>query len=196
MKHAVGIMVLSALLALPTLAQPAPPSAPGMTQPSLFSPSALRQMDRAQRELTRAQYLASLVGDTSLKREADALLQQAQREFQGQAYFQALERAKTASAIYEALRFLEVAPRQSFFSGRPGPSRAERRVYTAPYRAQEAIARAEYEASFYNVRVPLVARLLEEAKGLLAQGGDLARSEAANHLARATHHLIRAKRGF
>jgi hypothetical protein len=152
-----------------------------------------REMEKAQRELSRAQYLAGIVGPAPLKREADALLQQAQRDYQAQAYFRAKELAVAAGSIYEALRFLEVAPRPaaSAYSGGKG-----RKAYEAPYRAQEAIARVEYEASYYQVNQPLVNRLLGEAKRLLAEGTDLARAEAAHRLARAAHHLIKAERGF
>jgi hypothetical protein len=152
-----------------------------------------REMEKAQRELSRAQYLAGIVGPAPLKREADALLQQAQRDYQAQAYFRAKELAVAAGSIYEALRFLEVAPGPAA-SAYPG--RAGRKAYQAPYRAQEAIARVEYEASYYQVNQPLVNRLLDEAKRLLAAGADLARAEAAHRLARAAHHLIRAERGF
>jgi hypothetical protein len=152
-----------------------------------------REMEKAQRELSRAQYLAGIVGQAPLKREADALLQQAQRDYQAQAYFRAKERAKAAVSIYEALRFLEVAPRPAA-SAYPGGR--DRKAYQAPYRAQEAIARVEYEASYYRVNRPLVNKLLDEAKRLLAAGTDLARAEAAHRLARAARHLIKAERGF
>jgi hypothetical protein len=160
-------------------------------------PSALtygyREMERAQRELSRAQYLASIVAPAPLKQEADALLQQAQRDYQAQAYFRASELAIAAGSIYEALRFLEVAPGQA---GLAYPGGRGRKAYEAPYRAQEAIARVEYEASYYRVNQPLVNQLLGEAKRLLAAGTDLARAEAAHRLARAAHHLIKAERGF
>jgi hypothetical protein len=197
-KQMLRFLTVSALLALPALAQPAPPppGGPGMVPP----PSALnygyRELERAQRELSRAQYLASIVGPAPLKREADALLQQAQRDYQAQAYFRASERAKAAASIYEALRFLEVAPGPAASAYPAYPGGRGRKAYEAPYRAQEAIARVEYEASYYQVNQPLVNQLLGEAKRLLAAGADLARAEAAHRLARAAHHLIRAERGF
>lgn len=193
-KKILGILTAWALLALPALAQPAPPpppGGPGMAPPPAAMPHGYREAEKAQREIARAQYLAGIVGPGPLKGEADALLRRAQQEYQAQAYFRAKERAKAAAAIYEALRFQEVAPRQGTPFGPGG-----RKAYEAPYRAQEAIARAEYEASYYRVNQPLVGRLLTEAKGLLASGSDLARAEAAHRLARAALHLIRAERGF
>jgi len=194
-KQMLRFLTVSALLALPSLAQPAPPppGGPGMVPPPSALTYGYREMERAQRELSRAQYLASIVGPAPLKQEADALLQQAQRAYQAQAYFRAKELAIAAASIYEALRFLEVAPgpAASAYPGGRG-----RKAYQAPYRAQEAIARVEYEASYYRVNQPLVNRLLDEAKRLLAAGADLARAEAAHRLARAAHHLIRAERGF
>lgn len=194
-KQMLRFLTVSALLALPALAQPAPPppGGPGMAPPPNALTYGYREMEKAQRELSRAQYLAGIVGPAPLKREADALLQQAQRDYQAQAYFRAKELAVAAGSIYEALRFLEVAPGPAA-SAYPG--RAGRKAYQAPYRAQEAIARVEYEASYYQVNQPLVNRLLDEAKRLLAAGADLARAEAAHRLARAAHHLIRAERGF
>ncbi|MGC8968522.1 MAG: hypothetical protein ACP5JV_09490 [Thermus sp.] len=150
-----------------------------------------REAEKAQREIARAQYLASIVAPSPLKGEADALLRRAQQELQAQAYFRAKELAKASTKIYEALRFLEGAPRQAVPQDPMG-----RKAYKAPYRAQEAIARAEYEASYYRVNQPLVGRLLKEAKGLLNSGSDLARAEAAHRLAHAAHHLVKAERGF
>lgn len=194
-KHMLRFLTVSALLALPALAQPAPPppGGPGMVPPPSALTYGYREMERAQRELSRAQYLAGIVSPAPLKQEADALLQQAQRAYQAQAYFPAKELAIAAASIYKALRFLEVAPGPAA-SAYPG--RAGRKAYEAPYRAQEAIARVEYEASYYQVNQPLVNQLLGEAKRLLAAGADLARAEAAHRLARAAHHLIRAERGF
>lgn len=163
-------------LGLTGLAQPAPPppGAPFPT-PAPGAPSGYREAERANRELARAQYLSGLVAQSPLKATADALLRQAQGEYQGGAYFRAKERARAASLIYEALRFLEVAPRGAYpILPGPGP----RRAYEAPFRAQEAIARAEYEANYYRVNRPEVARLVQEAKALLAQGNNLARAEA------------------
>ncbi|GLV48451.1 hypothetical protein TJA_16040 [Thermus sp. LT1-2-5] len=184
-------------LGLTGLAQPAPPPpggpapAPAPMQPYGYG---YREAERAARELSRAQYLSGLVGQSPLKAAADALLRQAQGEYQGGQHFRAKERAHAASLIYEALRFLEVAP--SAYPIPMGPGPRGRKGYEAPYRAQEAIARAEYEASYYRVSRPEVGRLLQEAKALLGQGGDLARAEAAHRLARAAHHLIKAERGF
>jgi len=214
-KQMLRFLTVSALLALPALAQPAPPppGGPGMVPPPYGVPGTVppppggpgmvpppnaltygyREMEKAQRELSRAQYLASIVGPAPLKREADALLQEAQRAYQAQAYFRAKELAIAAASIYEALRFLEVAPGPAAFAY---PGGRDRKAYEAPYRAQEAIARAEYEASYYRVNRPLVNQLLGEAKRLLAAGADLARAEAAHALARAAHHLIKAERGF
>ncbi|WP_232822499.1 hypothetical protein [Thermus sediminis] len=186
-KQMVHFLTASVLLALPVLAQPAPPGGPRMAPPSTAQSLGLREMEGARREIARAQYLASIIAPATLKQEADALLQQAQQDYQAQAYFRARERARAAGTIYQALRFLEVAP---------GYTSRGRKAYQAPYRAQEAIARVEYEAGFYGVNQPLVSRLLEEAKRLLASGSDLARAEAAHQLARAAHHLIKAERGF
>lgn len=152
-----------------------------------------REAARAERELTRARYLAGLVAPTPLKREADTLVERAQVELASGAYFQARNRAEAAALIYEALRFLEVAP---MAVPAPASPREARRAYQAPFRAQEAILRAQREAGFYGVNLPLVETLLQEARGLLLQGSDLARAEAAHRLARAARHLIRAERGF
>ncbi|GAA6755760.1 hypothetical protein Thermus77420_12360 [Thermus thalpophilus] len=171
---------------------PLPPAAPGAPLPPGAAYS-YREVEQAGRELARAQYLSGLVAQSPLKATADALLQQAQGEYQGGQYFRAKERARAASLIYEALRFLEVAP-QGAYPILPGPG--PRRAYEAPFRAQEAIARAEYEVNYYRVNRPEVARLLQEAKALLAQGSDLTRAEAAHRLARAARHLIKAERGF
>jgi len=145
------------------------------------------------RELARAQYLSGIVGQSPLKATADNLLRQAQGEYQAGQYFRAKERAKAASLIYEGLRFQEVAPTAPYPVGR---GKEARRAYEAPFRAQEAIARAEYEASYYRVNASVVGQLIQEAKRLLAQGNDLARAEAAHRLARAAHHLMKAERGF
>ncbi len=193
-KQMLHFLTASALLALPVLAQPAPPppGGPGMANPPMATPYGYREAEKAQREIRRAQYLAGIVVQAPLKGEADALLRRAQQEYQAQAYFRAKELAEAAGKIYEALRFQEVAPRQAV----PYGPKDRKKAYEAPYRAQEAIARAEYEAGYYRVNRPLVGRLLSEAKGLLASGSDLARAEAARRLAEAARHLIKAERGF
>lgn len=187
MRKAV-LLALAGLTAL-SLGAWAQPGPRGGLVPSV----AEREIARAEREITRARYLSGLVAPAPLKREADALLERAQVELASGAYFQARERAHAAALVFEALRFLEVAPQASPVSVSP---REARRAYQAPFRAQEAVARAEREALFYGVELPLVKALLAEARSLLIQGTDLARAEAAHRLTRAAHHLVRAERGF
>ncbi|RIH86259.1 hypothetical protein Mlute_01315 [Meiothermus luteus] len=190
------LMTVLSALGLPSLAQPAPP-APGapLPAPAPGVPYGYREAEQAGRELARAQYLASIVTPSHLKSLAEELLRRAQGEYQAGQYYRAKERAKASSLVFEALRFQEVVP------GTPypmyvGPGKGGRRAYEAPYRAQEAIIRAEYEAGYYRMNNPTVSQLIQEAKRLLAQGSDLARAEAAHRMARAAHHLIKAERGF
>ncbi|MCS7058508.1 MAG: hypothetical protein NZ849_09410 [Meiothermus sp.] len=190
-KKCLVLAAILSALSLSALAQPAPPpSSSGSPVPAPRSAD-YREAERAARELARTQYLAGIVGQSPLKATAETLLRQAQGEYQAGQYFRARERAHAASLVLEALRFQEVAPTAPHPAGRGG-----RRAYEAPFRAQEAIARAEYEADYYRVNAPAVNQLIQEAKRLLAQGNDLARAEAAHRLARAAHHLMKAERGF
>lgn len=125
------------------------------------------------------------MGAGALKREADTLLAQAEQEFRAGAYFRAKERAKAAAKVYKAQRFLELG-------GYPYP---DKEAYEAPFRAQKALTKAEFEGKYYQVVSPTINRLLQEARRLLANPTG-AQAQAAYELAKAAHHLIKAERGF
>lgn len=192
---------LIALIASLALAQPQPPvpptpppAGPGMNAPLAPNPYSYREAERASKELYRLQFELSQTQGPRVAL-AQRLAGEAQRDFQAQRYFQAAERAKAARKILVAQRFesgmLPLSP-----SGRPRPV-----SYSAPYRAQERIARLEAELAYYRNNNPLVRQLLQEARGLLSRinpnnFNSLYQAEAAHHLASAAGDLIRADRGF
>lgn len=187
-KILLTLWLLALVLALAQPSPVAPPPVPGQAG------YMYRDAERASRELNRLQYELSYAQGprTALARR---LYQEAQRDYQAQRFFAGKERAKAARHILEAQRLeAGVAPMRP--GGRPG-----RVSYSAPYRAQEKIARVEAELAYYRTKNPLVRQLLEEAKRALAgvNPGDfraLLKAEAAHRLADAAHSLIKADRGF
>lgn len=202
MKKSIWISLI-ALIASLALAQPQPPvpptpppAGPGTNAPLAPNPYSYsyREAERASKELYRLQFELSQTQGPRVAL-AQRLASEAQRDFQAQRYFQAAERAKAARKILEAQRFesgmLPLSP-----SGKP------RKVsYSAPYKAQERIARLEAELAYYRNNNPLVRQLLQEARGLLSRinpndFNSLYQAEAAHHLASAAGDLIKADRGF
>ncbi|GIW29835.1 MAG: hypothetical protein KatS3mg071_0009 [Meiothermus sp.] len=195
----IPLMALIAGLALaqpspPVPPTPPPPPGPGTNAPLFPNPSSHREAERASKELYKLQFELSYTQGPRAAL-AQRLASEAQRDFQAQRHFQAAERAKAARKILLAQRFesgmFAVSP-----SGRPRPV-----SYSAPYRAQERIARLEAELAYYRNNNPLVRQLLQEARGLLSQVNpndfsSLQRAEAAHHLASAAGDLIKADRGF
>lgn len=192
---------LIALIASLALAQPQPPTpptpppaGPGMNAPLSPNPYSYREAERASKELYRLQFELSQTQGPRVAL-AQRLASEAQRDFQAQRYFQAAERAKAARKILVAQRFESGMPPLSP-SGRPRPV-----SYSAPYKAQERIARLEAELAYYRNNNPLVRQLLQEARGLLSRinpndFNSLYQAEAAHHLASAAGDLIKADRGF
>lgn len=183
------LLTLSLLALGLALAQPgpaAPPLAPGQY--------AYKDAEKASRELYRLRYELSYAQGprTAL---AQRLYQEAQRNYQAQRFFAAKERAKAAREILEAQR-LEAGVTPTGSKGR-----TDKVSYSAPYRAQEKIARVEAELANYRTNNPLVRQLLEEAKRVLAGVNPsdfraLLKGEAAQKLASAAHSLMKADRGF
>lgn len=194
------ILLTLSLLALGlALAQPGPgapiPPGPPMQGPMPGQAGYMyKDAERASRELYRLQYeLSYAQGPRNAL--AQRLYQEAQRDYQAQRFFVAKERAKAAREILEAQR-LEAGVAPIGHKGRPGKVSD-----SAPYRAQEKIARVEAKLAYYRTNNPLVRQLLEEARRALAGVNPsdfraLLKAEAAHKLADAAHSLIKADRGF
>lgn len=179
-----------------------------------------RQVRRAERDFQRArerafsvQFLAQQTTSSEAEEVttiAQSILEQAEASYRAGRFFEAEKEAKAARAIYEAAENLYESELGYVISssGRPrGPSRS---YFDAPYRAQERIARAEAELSFYQQNDPQVSALIDRARALAevpdavtpvqnpttADLAYLARNRAAYQLARGAVHLMEAARGF
>lgn len=186
-----SLLALGLALAQPGPGAPIPPGPPPMPGQAGYM---YKDAEKASRELYRLQYeLSYAQGPRSAL--AQRLYQEAQRDYQAQRFFTAKERAEAAREILEAQR-LEAGVAPMGPKGRPGKV-----SYSAPYRAQEKIARVEAELAYYRNNNPLVRQLLEEARRALAGVNPsdlyaLLKAEAAHKLADAAHSLIKADRGF
>lgn len=154
--------------------------------------------------------------DATLLGYASELLARAQNAYGQGAFFSAHEYAKAAEKTYKAIEASFEAiynPAVAFGSGRGRSSRSARRAMEAPIRAAERIYRVEYELSMTPIggaEASLVQQLLASARSQLevvstqpAVPGAPAypfvhpsQAKAAEELARAAHHLLRAIRGF
>ena len=179
-----------------------------------------RQVRRAERDLQRArerafsvQFLAQQTTASEAEEVttiAQSILERAESNYQAGQFFEAEKEAKAARAIYEAAENLYESELGYVISssGRlRGPSRS---YFDAPYRAQERIARAEAELSFYQQNDPQVSELMNRARALAEAPGSvtpvqnpaatdlayLARNRAAYQLAKGAVHLMEAARGF
>jgi hypothetical protein len=177
-----------------------------------------RQVEKADREIRKAReeafsvrYLADQVSSadgSEVATIAADILQQAESSYSAGEFFQAEKQAKAAKDAYEAAETLYEAE-LGYTVGRRGPSGPSRSYYEAPYRAQEQIARAQAEMDYYRSNSPVVSDLIQRASALASSTiqaqaqpvsaydfGELARSRAAEHLAKAAVHLMEADRGF
>jgi hypothetical protein len=202
---------------------PAPPAPPAHLEGQRPTPYGdARQFEKAERELRKAreeafavQYLAEHLAEQVSSADAVAvatiaadILQQAEASYAAGQFFQADKQAKAAKDTYEAAETLYEAE-LGYAVGREGPRGPSRSYYDAPDRAQERIARAQAELDYYQGSSPIVADLMQQATALARSTtqaqvrpvgtdnfGDLARSRAAEHLAKAAIHLMEAERGF
>lgn len=215
-----AVLSFSLPFAIPLLSQAKPPLDRPAPPPITSESINYRQMERAGHELSKAEekayeikYLSgqvSLNQATELVAMAERILLQARSAYNSGQYFQATEQAMAAKDAYEAAKSLYTGQLgYSNVSNPRGSVGLSPSYYEAPYKAQEDLARAQAEMSYYQVNSttnnPLIADLINRAKSLStspeqATGSNnvsyLASSRAASHLAKASIHLMRAERGF
>ncbi|WAL62322.1 hypothetical protein [Thermocoleostomius sinensis] len=200
----------------PSVTPPSLEVQPGRPSPAQFFDA--RQAEKANREIRKAQekafsvqFLADQISSpdgADVAMIAADILQQAEASYRSGQFFRAEREAKAAKDTYEAASSLYEAE-LGYVMGRRGPSGPSRSYYEAPYRAQERIARAQAEMEYYRSNSPMVSNLIQRAIDLASSTtqaqaqpisaynfSELARSRAADHLARAAVHLMEADRGF
>lgn len=164
----------------------------------------LSQMDKAGRDISQAREesfsVDSLADQVSSQEAKDVtvtaqqVLKEAESSYKAGHYSKAEKQAKAAKALYEAAEVLYEAQ-----LGEPSGSKAlNQNYYETPYKAQESIYRAQVARDYYQVKNDRVALLISQAQELVGHTSSdfaqLAKNQAAEHLAKAAIYLIEAGR--
>jgi hypothetical protein len=177
---------------------------------------AARDIEKALRASYQFDYLRSVNPQAPLDDEllsyGSEMLRRAQNAYAQQAFYSAREYAKAADKIYKAVEALYEAQFDPL-AAMPRSRRSQRRAAEAPFKAAERIQRVELELSYTPIggsEASLIQQLLTSARRQLESATvslpvahtpltpmiHPAQSSAAEELAKAANHLLKAVRGF